>query len=208
MARMNGFAGELSQRPISMPHFNLAPLDDSEERKELARKLAEARTVRAGAEAWAQMARAQSFTAWVAVGRALSIGKQHCLHATGARNTRDRRYCLAFSKWMKACGFTGITPSVRSHAIEVFEHLQDIETWRKNLSDRQRRRLIHPLAVLRRWRAATMPEGKSLTHLRCDARAALKHFLTCLRKLPTNEASMLMAEMLSQTRGAVADVAA
>jgi len=69
MARMNGFAGELSQRPISMPHFNLAPLDDSEERKELARKLAEARTVRAGAEAWAQMARAQSFTAWVAVGR-------------------------------------------------------------------------------------------------------------------------------------------
>jgi hypothetical protein len=207
MARMNGFAEELPQRPISMPRFNLPDIDDSEERKELARKLAEARTVRAGAEAWAQMARAQSFTAWVAVGRALSIGKQHCLRATGANGVRNRRYCLMFSKWMKARGFTGMTPSVKSHAIEVYEHLQDIEAWRKTLSDRQRRRLIHPLAVLRRWRAATLPEGKSLTHLRCDARAALKHFLTCLRKLPATEAGALMDEMLAQTTTVIADAA-
>jgi hypothetical protein len=93
--------------------------------------------------------------------------------------------------------------SVRSVAIELHENIQAIETWRATLPERQRNRLVHPLSNVRRWKAATMPEGKSFADLRCEARAAMKKFLACLRKLPTNEADALMAEMLAQTTGVV-----
>jgi hypothetical protein len=44
--------------------------------------------------------------------------------------------------------------STRSVAIELHENAAAIEQWRSTLSERQRRRLIHPLSNVRRWRAS------------------------------------------------------
>jgi hypothetical protein len=86
-----------------------------------------------------------------------------------------RRYGHRFNAWLKANGFfSGMTPSVRSVAIELAENLSAIEAWRATLPERQRRRLIHPLSNVRRWKAATMPEGKSHNDFKMEARAALK----------------------------------
>jgi hypothetical protein len=157
----NGFGEEIEHKPVTLPRVTCPQIDDDAERRELAAHLAEQRIIRAGRDAWEQIAQAQSFTAWVSIGRALSVGKQHALHVTGANSARSRRYCLAFSKWMKAHGFSGMTKSVRSVAIELFENIAAIEAWRGTLRERQRRRLIHPLSNVRRWRASTQPDGKS-----------------------------------------------
>jgi hypothetical protein len=44
-----------------------------------------------------------------------------------------------------------------------------------------------------------MPEGKPLVDLRREARAALKHFLKCLRKLLANSQRVTLALSRSQT---------
>jgi hypothetical protein len=205
---MNVFAEELPSKSVSLPVFNLPPLDLESEIREAAAKVAERRIIRNGLDAWRAIGKAQSFEAWAAIGRALCVGKARAQRIAGeADNWRDQNYIYEFGRWMRDHGFGDMPKSVRSVAIELHENIDAITAWRATLSERQRRRLVHPLSNVRRWKAATMPEGKSLTHLRCDARAALKHFLTCLQKLPSNEASMLISEMLAQTTG-VASVAA
>ena len=39
-------------------------------------------------------------------------------------------------------------------AVELHEHAEAITSWRDGLPERQRRRLMHPLSVTRRWRAS------------------------------------------------------
>ena len=60
--------------------------------------------------------------------------------------------------------------SVRSVAIELHENAAAIEVWRATLPEKQRRRLVHPLSNVRRWRAATAHgNGKCPQDLKRDA---------------------------------------
>jgi hypothetical protein len=153
---MNLFAEELPQRPISMPRFNLPPLDLETEMREAAERVAERRVIRAGLEAWRAIGKAESFESWRAIGAALALGKARAQRIAGeADNWRDRNYIYEFSKWMRNHGFGSMPKSVRSVAIELYENIQAIEAWRATLPERQRKRLIHPLSNVRRWRAAT-----------------------------------------------------
>ena len=52
MARMNGFAEEIPDRPVSLPVLNLPPLDDDAETKETAARFFQHRTIRLAADAW------------------------------------------------------------------------------------------------------------------------------------------------------------
>jgi len=56
---------------------------------------------------------------------------------------------------MNEHGFSHMPSPTRSVAIELAEHAEAITAWRNGLPERQRRRLIHPLSCVRRWRAAT-----------------------------------------------------
>jgi hypothetical protein len=44
--------------------------------------------------------------------------------------------------------------SVRSVAIELAENITAIEQWRSTLDERTRRRLVHPLSNVARWKAS------------------------------------------------------
>jgi hypothetical protein len=66
-----------------------------------------------------------------------------------------RNYSREFSDWIKRHGFDAMAKSVRSVAIELHENAKAIEAWRATLPERQRKRLVHPLSNVRRWRAAT-----------------------------------------------------
>jgi hypothetical protein len=73
--------GELTEiaAPITVPELSFlkAPLiDDGAERREIAAKFLEARTVKAGVECWQAIGRTNSFAAWVKVGKALQIGRE------------------------------------------------------------------------------------------------------------------------------------
>jgi hypothetical protein len=58
------------------------------------------------------------------------IGRQAALRSTGANAPMGRRYCLAFSQWLINHGFVGMQKSVRSVAVELAEHANEITRWR------------------------------------------------------------------------------
>ena len=188
-----------------MPALKIARLDDVAERREIAQRLAQARVIRLGADAWAEIAKCQSFDAWRKIGAALSVGKQYALRVSGASEPWGRNYTHAFSHWARIHGFNSMAASVRSVAIELHENIQAIETWRATLPEQQRRRLIHPLSNVRRWRAATTYNGKSPTDYKRDALFHWRRFLGCVQALPTAEQAAMWS-MVSQAR--IADVAA
>jgi len=198
--------GEQIGRPVTLPPLKLLPIDDVAERRELAERLAQERTVRVGRDAWIKIANCQSFDQWRKIGAALSVGKQHALKVSGASEPWGRNYTHAFSRWAKARGFKNMAASVRSVAIELYENLPAIEAWRATLSEKQRRSLIHPLSNVRRWRAATTYGGKSPADYKMEAVAAWKKFVSCVAMLPTDQAAPLW-QMVYQTK-AMSDAAA
>ena len=74
-------------------------------------------------------------------------------------------------------------------AIELHEKANAIGAWRGTLPARQRKRLVHPLSVTRRWRAATQSNGKCPQDLKRDAIAAWKRFVACVSMLPPEQAA-------------------
>jgi hypothetical protein len=100
---------------------------------------------------------------------------------------------------MRDCGFGDMPKSVRSVAIELYENIDAITAWRATLPERQRRRLVHPLSNVRRWRAATTYNGKSPADYKMEAVAAWKKFLACVAQLPADQAAPLW-QMVYQTK--------
>jgi hypothetical protein len=93
--------------------------------------------------------------AWVKIGRALQIGRDYSLKTTGANRPAGQIYSKAFSAWIAKHGFNGIEKTVRSAALDLVEHLAEIEAWRLTLSEKRRRQLKHPLSNVAAWRKAT-----------------------------------------------------
>jgi hypothetical protein len=93
---------------------------------------------------------------------------------------------------MKAHGFETMPKSTRSVAIELHENADAIEAWRTTLPERQRKRLVHPLSNVRRWRAATAsPAAPQDDDLQRDALYHWRRFRLCLKALPPDEAILL-----------------
>jgi hypothetical protein len=178
--------------PVTLPTVALADVDLEREAREAAQRIAERRVVRRGLDAWREINKAESFDGWKAIGAALAVGKCHALKVTQANAPWGRNYSREFGTWMKRHGFDAMAKSVRSVAIELHENTKAIEAWRATLPDRQRRRLIHPLSNVRRWRASLNPgNGKCPTDLRRDAVAAWKRFVSCVEFLPPDRAAPL-----------------
>jgi hypothetical protein len=182
--------------PVSLPALSFLAKDDSAEiardRHETAARIVELRLIRAGREALSAIDRAESFDNWMRIGRALVVGKQFALRTVGANAPWGRTYSRVFGEWMHQHGFASLCPSARSHAVELAEHAAEITRWRDSLPERERRRLIHPMSVTRRWRAATSSSGgRPPAELRRDALAAWKRFCACADMLPPDQAVAL-----------------
>jgi hypothetical protein len=106
---------------------------------------------------------------------------------------------------VSANGFDRMPKSTRSVAIELHENANAIETWRATLSERQRKRLVHPLSNVRRWRAATAQDnGKCATDLKRDAVAAWRQFVGCVELLPPDQARLLWQTVVAEAQLATA----
>jgi hypothetical protein len=198
------WAGDEKRQPIAAPitlaRIELPPDDDREierEVKEAAQRVANQKIIRAGREAWATVAKADSFEGWKAIGAALSIGKTHALRASGAEQAWGRNYSLAFSEWIKQHGFEQMPKSTRSVSIELHENCAAIEQWRATQSEKERRRLIHPLSNVRRWRQATQSKAKPDALMKAEK--AWQHFLTCMKALPPEQAVPLWQDVEART---------
>jgi len=167
----------------------------------VAAQISTLRTIRAGRDAWQAIGKAESFEAWRSIGAALAIGKAHALRVTGANRAAGQHYCREFGKWVRKYGFDLMPKSTRSVAILLHENATAIEQWRATLSERQRRRLVHPLSNVRAWRASTVNgNGKCLQDLKREAMRAWRRFVSCARLLPPDQAAPLWQCVVTEAR--------
>jgi hypothetical protein len=120
----------------------------------------EHRIIKQGLDSWQGINQANSFENWKKIGAALLIGKRRALRITGANAPSGQNYCREFNRWVLEHHFERMPAPTRSVAIELAENEQAISAWRDALPEWQRRRIIHPLSVTRRWRAATQSDGE------------------------------------------------
>ncbi len=175
----------MQRRPVTLAKVSLPDIDIDDEVREAAARVA---TIRAGRNAREALHRAENFQSWRAIGLALLVGRDHALRVSGAARPIGRSYARAFATWAKAHGFGDMRKSTRSAALELAEHLDSVEKWRADLTDKQRRRLVCPLSNVRRWRAAIQHNGRSPAD---DAVAAWRRFIWCVRALPPVDAAAL-----------------
>jgi hypothetical protein len=148
---------------VTLPKFTLPEIDIERETREAAARVAERKFIRAGLDAWRALGKADSYESWKAISAALSIGRAFALRSTGANRPEGQIYCKAFSRWINEHGFAAMQKSVRSTYLELHTHINEITAWRDTLPEKQKRRLVHPLSVTRRWKA-------SLAHGQANAR--------------------------------------
>jgi hypothetical protein len=111
-------------------------------------------TVLRAQEAWHRLRQDQTWEDWKHVGAAHLIGRSGAMHEAGANRPLGRRYKVAFAAWLKKFGFENLDKADRCRLFVVMDHLQEIEAWRATLTPKERLRLNHPSAVLRRWESA------------------------------------------------------
>jgi hypothetical protein len=198
--------GEQITRPVTLPPLKLLPIDNAAERRELAERLAQERTVRAGRDCWEQIGKAGSFEAWCRIGAALAIGRDHALRTTGANAPTGRRYSWMFSAWCKRHGFT-MKPATRSWCLALHENLAAISRWRDSLpTGRGRRPPLNPQSCVKGWQRSQANGNSHAAHdWKREAIAAYRRFLNCLAVLsPADQA--LVWQAVNQTK-AIADAA-
>ncbi len=84
----------------------------------------------------------------------LEFDEAHALHVTGANAARGPELQSGLLRLDDGAWLRPHAEIVRFVAIEPHENIQAIEAWRATLSERDRRRLVHPPSNVRRWRAS------------------------------------------------------
>jgi hypothetical protein len=125
--------------PVTLP--KLALLDAQQPDNDTATRFAEYRTIKAGAAAWEAVQKSGSFDNWEKVAAALARGRDHSMRVSGANRPAGQTYCQAMNQWCAEHGFAGMAKSLRSNAIEMHSHIDEIRSWRDSLPQRQRQRL-------------------------------------------------------------------
>jgi hypothetical protein len=104
-----------------------------------------------------------TFESWVAIGRALKVGRRLALAAMSAKVGNGKKpfggaYNKLIGPWLKENGLDDIDPATRSDAIWVVDHLPEVSEWRDALPQYRRVGLNHPGNVKKEYLAAKQPE--------------------------------------------------
>jgi hypothetical protein len=202
---LNDLGEEIFAKPVTLPVCRLPPFDDAAERKAHAEKICERRVIRAGRDAWEEIGKAGSFSAWCKIGAALAIGRDYALRLSGANAPMGRCYSWTFSAWCKRHGFGTVRPATRSWCLALHENLAAITAWRDALpAGRGRRPPINPQSCVKGWqRSQAQSNGRAPQDWKRDAVAAWQRFLVCVAALPESEAKAMWAMVNNQTMAAV-----
>ena len=118
-----------------------------------------------GREAWARIRghERKDWLDWLAVGRALVIGRTEALKIAQTNRPVGSRYNRTIACWLHENGLADVCAQERYRILLIIENLEAIESWRAGLDDRERRRLNHPGAIWSHWKRATKPR-RQVTH--------------------------------------------
>jgi hypothetical protein len=110
--------------------------------------------VERGRQAWKSLRIDETFEKWVAIGRAIGIGRNETMRAVHTNRPTGARWSSVFGSWLSENGFDEIDKGVRFRLQNCIDNLPAIESWRQTMSLRQRLQLHHPETVWRKWQAA------------------------------------------------------
>lgn len=99
-----------------------------------------------GREAW-QRIRSQdrmTWDDWIAVGRALVVGRVVCMKAAQVNEPKGGRYNHITARWLAENGFSDVCAQERYRVCKIVENLAEVERWRDALPLEHRRRINHP----------------------------------------------------------------
>jgi hypothetical protein len=115
-------------------------------------------TIEAGRAAWARLrGDRKSWTDWLAVARAIEIGKAEVMKAAKTNRAVGTTYNRLMGEWLCNQGLEGVTASERFRLLKILEHLTEIGSWRNSLDEGKRRALNHPSSIWSHWRRSLKP---------------------------------------------------
>ena len=112
--------------------------------------------VRHGQEAWGRLQGGRSWEDWLAVGKAIQIGRHLAMVAANTNRPTGSRYDNLFGDWLRETRFDTLDKAARKRLLDCFEHRAEIEAWRQTLPTNKRMQLNHPSSVWRNWQKATV----------------------------------------------------
>jgi hypothetical protein len=114
-------------------------------------------TIAAARDAWARIERssATTFDDWIAVAKALAVGRAHAMAMAKTNKPYGRRFVGVISGWLREHGLDRVSGQERYRALWVHDRLAEIQAWRATLPEEKRRRLNHPSATWAHFRRAT-----------------------------------------------------
>jgi len=115
-----------------------------------------------GRQAWKSLKSDETWEKWVAIGRAIEIGRNETMRALHTNQPKGGQWGRVFGSWLSQNGFDEIDKGVRSRLQNCLDEQTEIDRWRQNIGLAQRLQLNHPNAVWRRFQAARTAPNKDL----------------------------------------------
>jgi hypothetical protein len=97
------------------------------------------------------------FSDWILIGKALIAARTACLAKAGVNSLYHPAYRRQVRVWLVENGFDDLDSHERTNSVHLVEHQAEIEAWRAELSDAERRRCNHPNSVWGLWRKRSAP---------------------------------------------------
>jgi hypothetical protein len=114
-----------------------------------------------GRQAWRSIKSDETWEKWVAIGRAVEIGRAETMRLLHTNQPKGGQWGRVFGAWLDEQGFAEIDKGVRSRLQNCLDNLPAIEAMRQNMGLTQRLQLNHPNAVWRRFQAAQVAAEKT-----------------------------------------------
>ena len=114
--------------------------------------------VRDGIEAATRLGAGHHWSDWIAVGRAVEVGRAEAMRQAHTNAPKGRLYADALHRWLLRTGLIKVIgdKGARTRLLELIEHLPKVAAWRNTLPANKRLELNHPNSVWRSWKKSTV----------------------------------------------------
>jgi hypothetical protein len=113
--------------------------------------------INAAQEAAHRLLTGQAWQDWVAVGRALLVGRTEAMRTANTNKPTGKLYAAQFGQWLTAAKLDKVADkATRSRLLNLLDHIDEVEAWRATLATNKQLELNHPNTVWRHWQKATV----------------------------------------------------
>ena len=149
----DNFAAEVRARRADHPAEQSSELSETTQ-------VSDEQVIARAQEAANRLVAGASWQDWLAVGRALRIGRAHAMYEAGTNQPTGSRYAACFGRWLAAVKLDKVADkATRSRLFDLLDNLDAVEKWHQSLPTNRRLAINHPNTVWRHWqRSKVVPD--------------------------------------------------